>query len=199
VPIPDLSRTSREVEKCQRQKRGLLANIRGVAERRLCERIWNGSTEPYSPDLQSGFSVPACGWACSMTKSRRQELSEKAAAERRRCSDWLIPFMQNGQPKFLTKDELRVAAMHQLNVSKSSFDFAWIDAIEKTDRQIGTNPCADGGTPKPSRFPVRVIPTASGNALWVSAGAEQCAYWEQSGKHVLDLRFPAFDPTRTLG
>jgi hypothetical protein len=46
-----------------------------------------------------------------MTKSRSKELSEKAAAERRRCSDWLIPFMQNGQPKFLTKDELRVAAM----------------------------------------------------------------------------------------
>jgi hypothetical protein len=39
--------------------------------------------------------------------------------------------MQNGQPKFLTKDELRVAAMDQLNVSKSSFDFAWINAIEK--------------------------------------------------------------------
>ena len=69
-----------------------------------------------------------------MTKSRSRELSEKAAAERRRCRDWLIPFMQNGQPKFLTKDELRVAAMCQLNVSKSSFDFAWIDAIEKTGR-----------------------------------------------------------------
>jgi hypothetical protein len=69
-----------------------------------------------------------------MTKSRSQELSEKAAAERRRCSEWLIPFMHNGQPKFLTKDELRVAAMDQLNVSKSSFDFAWIDAIEKTGR-----------------------------------------------------------------
>jgi hypothetical protein len=69
-----------------------------------------------------------------MTKSRSQELSEKAAAERRRCRDWLLPFMQNGQPKFLTKDELRVAAMDQLNVSKSSFDFAWIDAIETTGR-----------------------------------------------------------------
>src|SRR5882724_8084046 len=79
-----------------------------------------------------------------MTKSRSQELSEKAAAERRRCSAWLIPFMQNGQPKFLTKDELRIAAMHQLNVSKSSFDFAWIDAIEKTVVTIGTSPCADG-------------------------------------------------------
>jgi hypothetical protein len=69
-----------------------------------------------------------------MTKSRSQELSEKAAAERRRCRDWLLPFMQDNQPKFLTKDELRVAAMHQLNVSKSSFDFAWIDVIEKTGR-----------------------------------------------------------------
>ena len=78
--------------------------------------------------------LPACGWACSMTKSRSQELSEKAAAERRRCRDWLLPFMQSGQPKLLTKDELRVAALPQLDVSKSSFDFAWIDAIETTGR-----------------------------------------------------------------
>jgi len=69
-----------------------------------------------------------------MTNSRSQELSEKAAAERRHCRDWLLPFMQDNQPKFLTKDELRVAAIRQLNVSKSSFDFAWIDAIEKTGR-----------------------------------------------------------------
>jgi hypothetical protein len=69
-----------------------------------------------------------------MTKSRSQELSEKAAAERRRCRDWLLPFMQDNQPKFLTKDELRVAAIRQLNVSKNSFDFAWIDAIETTGR-----------------------------------------------------------------
>jgi hypothetical protein len=69
-----------------------------------------------------------------MTKSRSQELSEKAAAERRLCRDWLLPFMQDNQPKFLTKDELRVAAMRQLDVSKSSFDFAWIDAIETTGR-----------------------------------------------------------------
>jgi hypothetical protein len=44
-----------------------------------------------------------------MTKSRSQQLSEKAAAELRRCCNWLIPFMQNGLPKFLTKDDLRVA------------------------------------------------------------------------------------------
>jgi hypothetical protein len=28
-----------------------------------------------------------------------QELSEKAAEERRRRRDWLLPFMQNSQPK----------------------------------------------------------------------------------------------------
>ena len=69
-----------------------------------------------------------------MTKSRSQELSEKAAEEQRRCRDWLLPFMRDGQPKFLTKTELRKAAMRELKVSKNSFDFAWIDAIERTGR-----------------------------------------------------------------
>jgi hypothetical protein len=32
------------------------------------------------------------------------------------------------------KDELRVAAMRELNVSKNVFDFAWIDPIETTGR-----------------------------------------------------------------
>ena len=43
--------------------------------------------------------------------------------------------MKNNQPKLLTKAELRAAAMRELNVSKNSFDFAWIDAIEETGRQ----------------------------------------------------------------
>jgi hypothetical protein len=67
-------------------------------------------------------------------KSRNEQLWDKAAEERRRCSDWLLPFMQNGQPKFLTKAELREVALRELNVSKSSFDFAWIDAIERAGR-----------------------------------------------------------------
>jgi hypothetical protein len=46
----------------------------------------------------------------------------------------VLAFMQHNQPKFLTQDELGVAAMRQLNVSKSSFDFAWIEAIETTGR-----------------------------------------------------------------
>ena len=69
-----------------------------------------------------------------MTKSRSQELHERAADEHHRCRQWLLPFMQNNQPKFLTKEELRQAAMRELHISKNSFDHAWIDAIETTGR-----------------------------------------------------------------
>ena len=41
-------------------------------------------------------------------------------------------FMRADQPKFLTKAELREAAMRELKVSKNSFDFGWISAIEET-------------------------------------------------------------------
>jgi hypothetical protein len=69
-----------------------------------------------------------------MTKSRSQRLSEKADEERRQCRHWLRRFMLNDQPKFLTKAELRDAAMRELNVSKNSFDFGWIAAIKDTGR-----------------------------------------------------------------
>lgn len=67
--------------------------------------------------------------------TRSDELSRKAADERRRCRNWLLPFMKDGRPKPATKDELRAVAMRDLGVSKSSFDFAWIDAIERAGRQ----------------------------------------------------------------
>jgi len=70
-----------------------------------------------------------------MTKSRQQELSEKAGEERRKCRDWLLKFMRGNQPKFLTKAELREAAIRELGVSKHSFDFAWVSAIEETGRE----------------------------------------------------------------
>jgi len=69
-----------------------------------------------------------------MMKSRMQEVQEKAADERRRCRQWLLRFSRDGEPKFLTKAELRGAAVLELSVSKNSFDFAWIDAIELTGR-----------------------------------------------------------------
>jgi len=43
--------------------------------------------------------------------------------------------MMGEAPKYLTKAELREAALRELHISKSSFDFAWIDAIETTGRQ----------------------------------------------------------------
>jgi hypothetical protein len=64
-----------------------------------------------------------------MPKTGSQELWEKAA-----CRDWLLPFMRDNQPKFLTKAELRDAAICELKVSKNSFDFGWIEAIEQTGR-----------------------------------------------------------------
>jgi hypothetical protein len=70
-----------------------------------------------------------------MAKSRSQQLSEQFTEQWQRCRDWLVPFMQNNQPKFLTKDELRSAAMRELKVSKNAFDFAWMAAIEDTSRQ----------------------------------------------------------------
>jgi hypothetical protein len=70
----------------------------------------------------------------TMKKSRSQELSEKFAEECQRCRNWLLPFMQNDQPKFLTKDELRSAAMRELKASKNAFDFGCLAAIEDTGR-----------------------------------------------------------------
>jgi hypothetical protein len=67
-------------------------------------------------------------------KKSKSDALGKAAVERQRCRDWLLPFMQNNRPKFLTKDELRNAAMRELKVSKLSFEMGWIMAIEDTGR-----------------------------------------------------------------
>ena len=90
------------------------------------------------PALTHQFGVSRCDAA--MTKTRQQELSEKFTEQWQRSRDWLVPFMQNNQPKFLTKDELRSAAMRELNVSKSAFDFGWMAAIEDTGRHHWDEP-----------------------------------------------------------
>ena len=66
---------------------------------------------------------------------RAQELSANAADERRRARLWLLQFIGEGKPRYATKSELRDAAIRDLGVSKSSFDFAWIDAIERTGQR----------------------------------------------------------------
>ncbi len=66
---------------------------------------------------------------------KRQEVQfAKAEEERRRCTDWLLRFLRDKEPKFLTKNELCQAAMTELNVSKNSFNAAWTNAIEETGR-----------------------------------------------------------------
>ena len=67
--------------------------------------------------------------------TRAEDLSRKAADERRRSRLWLLQFIGEGKPRYATKSELRDAAIRELAVSKSSFDFAWIDAIERTGQR----------------------------------------------------------------
>jgi hypothetical protein len=69
-----------------------------------------------------------------MTKGRGQALSQRFTEQWQSCRDWLLPLMQNNRPKFLTKNELRGAAMRELNVSKNAFDMGWMMAIEDTGR-----------------------------------------------------------------
>ena len=69
-----------------------------------------------------------------MTKTRSQEPSETFTEQWQQCRDWLLPFMQNNQPKFLTKDELRRAAIRKLRVSKNAFDLGWVAAIDDSCR-----------------------------------------------------------------
>ena len=63
------------------------------------------------------------------------EISKKADEERQRCRVWLRWFMENGQPKMATKEELWTVAKLELGVSRSSFDFGWGMAIIDTGRE----------------------------------------------------------------
>ena len=79
---------------------------------------------------------------------RSEALAAKAADQTARCTAWLLKFMQNDQPKFSTKTEICHAAMTELEVSKNSFNLAWISAIEQTVAMTGMNRCADDAAPK---------------------------------------------------
>jgi hypothetical protein len=75
-----------------------------------------------------------------MTKSRKQELLEKADEERRKSRDWLLKFMRGNQPKFLTKAELCEAAMRELKVSRQSVERP-SRAVGQVRRQSAMAPC----------------------------------------------------------
>ena len=57
---------------------------------------------------------------------------DKAEAERKLVRDWLTSLMKASSPKTRTKSDLCAEAMMRFKVSKSSFDAAWIGAIEQT-------------------------------------------------------------------
>jgi hypothetical protein len=63
------------------------------------------------------------------------EISAKANDERERCRAWLRTFMEHGQPKMATKEELWCVAKAELQVSRSSFDCGWGMAILDTGRE----------------------------------------------------------------
>jgi hypothetical protein len=77
----------------------------------------------------------------SIMKSRQQEFSQKAHEEHRRCCDWLLRFMKNKHPKFLTKSELRAAAIRKFSLHGST-------PSRKLAVTIGMNRYADECGPK---------------------------------------------------
>ena len=64
--------------------------------------------------------------------SKPQLAYDKAHAERKLCRDWLVYVMSSSAEKTRSKVDLRNEAMERFKVSKNSFDFGWIWAIEDT-------------------------------------------------------------------
>ena len=79
-------------------------------------------------------------------------LFEKAQAERKLCKEWLIRIMRASPVKTRSKDDLRAEAMRDLGVSKSSFDGAWIGAIEELGYHDWYEPLRKGRRPNRKRL-----------------------------------------------
>ena len=74
-------------------------------------------------------------------------LFEKAQAERNLCKEWLIHIMRASPVRIRSKDDLRDGAMRDLKVSKSSFDHAWVVAIEELGYHDWYEPLRRSGGP----------------------------------------------------
>jgi hypothetical protein len=61
---------------------------------------------------------------------RAQALHDAAEEQRNVCCNWLLSMMTVSSEKTRTKDDLRAESIRRLKVSKSAFDFAWIDATK---------------------------------------------------------------------
>jgi len=67
-------------------------------------------------------------------KTNRALSAARAREDREKCRDWLIPRMNAGQAKTLSKDEYRELARQEFPFSAAAFNDAWIWAIEDTGR-----------------------------------------------------------------
>lgn len=84
--------------------------------------------------------------------SSKLALIQKARAEQQNCKDWLIRIMRASPVKTRSKDDLRAEAMRDLKVSKSSFDAAWIGAIEELGYHDWYEPLRNGRQPSRRRL-----------------------------------------------
>ena len=64
----------------------------------------------------------------------------EAEKRRRACAEWIAKFIQPGQQRTITKEDLYGLAKAELGISRSGFDQAWIMALENADRQDWYNP-----------------------------------------------------------
>lgn len=89
-----------------------------------------------------------------MTKFSPRQLADiqRAQAERQRCEEWLIRIMRASPVKTRSKDDLRAEAMRDLKVSKTSFDVAWIGAIEELGLRDWYEPLRKGRRPSRKRL-----------------------------------------------
>ena len=81
----------------------------------------------------------------------RVALYQKAEDERRKCLEWLIRIMRASPIKTRSKDDLRAEAMRDLKISKSTFDQAWIGAIEELGLHNWYEPLRRGRKPNRRR------------------------------------------------
>lgn len=76
----------------------------------------------------------------------------KAQAERKLCKEWLIRIMRASPVKTRSKQDLCAEAMRDLKVSKSSFDYAWVVAIEELGYHDWYEPLRKGRRPNRKRL-----------------------------------------------
>jgi len=76
----------------------------------------------------------------SKVSPKQKALSEAAEAQRKLCLDWLLYIMAKSPVRTRTKEDLRTEAIERFKVSKQSFDFAWIWAIEETGNRHWYDP-----------------------------------------------------------